>query len=278
MIFIAGIAPGAVGGAALGLALSDRRKVAALAVMGAVWSSLVLIIGSYFMPLISLDLGVWFNALLMGAVSGAVAGTALGLAVWDWRDWKRMMGLALAGALGFAIGAVVSNTLPHNPWLRSVLGGIIAGAFLGAALSRLELRMEGVEPPKAVINAQRGWLPLAGLVFGVIGAGFSTYVATVAISAIGDFSKAWPLVVPFPIAWAGLILAWKKPSIGFYVLIPSGVFIVFTPEVFPALKAGGVADLAWIFIWLTAAVPILISGLLFLTYSSLEDVKKRRRP
>ncbi len=94
-----------------------------------------------------------------------------------------------------------------NTWLQNAFSEIIVGGFLGATLGCLEVSMEGVEYPEAAISTRRGWLPLAGLVFGVIGAGFSTYIGTPVISIIGDYPKLWPLIVPFPIAWASLILA-----------------------------------------------------------------------
>lgn len=82
---------GVIGGASLGLALKDGRKIASLAVLGALGFTfgiiLAFILGFLgFVP--QSELGS------LGAIAGAIGGTSLGLALWD---WKRIMPMALAG-------------------------------------------------------------------------------------------------------------------------------------------------------------------------------------
>ena len=69
------------------------------------------------------------------AVMGMVGGGALGLALQNRRE---IIGLALAGALGFGIGGMILYATHLDRWLEFVLMGIIGGAFLGAALGYLE--------------------------------------------------------------------------------------------------------------------------------------------
>ncbi|MGI8911580.1 MAG: hypothetical protein ACR2JR_13680 [Rubrobacteraceae bacterium] len=85
----------------------------------------------------------------MGAIAGAIGGASLGLALWD---WKRIMPLTLAGAVGLGAGAIVvifsrrvilggSFLLDDNPAETIILFavvGVIAGASLGATLGYLE--------------------------------------------------------------------------------------------------------------------------------------------
>ena len=86
-----------------------------------------------------------FPAVSSGIVllDGALGGAALGLAL---RDRRKIIGLALAGALGFWIGLVIANYLQHwlefgwllLPVIKFSLQGIIGGASLGAVLGYLE--------------------------------------------------------------------------------------------------------------------------------------------
>ena len=81
-------------------------------------------------------------ALGIDLLDGALGGAALGLAL---RDKREIIGLALAGALGFLIGSMIATYLHY--WLgfgflltviMFSLQGIIGGASLGAALGYLE--------------------------------------------------------------------------------------------------------------------------------------------
>ncbi len=121
---------GAIGGVALGLAI--RRglgKVTILAVLGAIGFSVGTLIAVFSM----LDAPDNFlTDFITGAVAGAIGGLALGLALWDWR---KFIGLTLAGALGFGIGGMFAS---YTGFLFNILWGIIGGAFLGAALGFLE--------------------------------------------------------------------------------------------------------------------------------------------
>jgi hypothetical protein len=76
------------------------------------------------------------TSVIMSAVKGSIGSAALGLAL---KDKKKILYLSLAGAIGFAIGAIfyitiiklISNT---NAFLAIVLGSSIAGAIGSAAL------------------------------------------------------------------------------------------------------------------------------------------------
>jgi hypothetical protein len=130
---------GAVGGASLGLALKDFRRVVILAGLGA----LSLFIGLFA----GLILGSFFNfsEVLIAAMVGAVVGASLGLALGDWRT---IVALAVAGAVGFGIGSLPADALRFSIPLLRQLGeggsiaiiGTIGGASLGAALGYLENR------------------------------------------------------------------------------------------------------------------------------------------
>lgn len=139
---------GAAGGASLGLALEDRRRTVALALLG--------ILGTLVGGIVALVIAFLFLASdealygvrgAMGIFGGAAVGASLGLA---FRDWKRLLVLILAGAVGFGAGVIVAVFV-----LRSVFGGdfmagtagtivlyaitgIVGGASLGAALGYLE--------------------------------------------------------------------------------------------------------------------------------------------
>ncbi len=77
---------------------------------------------------------------------GICIGIALGL---TFLDLKRIIGLGLAGALGFGIGMAICYPyfrlwsgwgIPGNfkPWLGWILWGVIGGGFIGATLSYIE--------------------------------------------------------------------------------------------------------------------------------------------
>jgi hypothetical protein len=124
---------GAVGGASLGLALRDRRRAVALAVLGALGVILgvftTLVFASFF------D----YAAGPLGALVGVVIGASLGVA---FLDWGRILALAAAGGVGFCVGFVVGDSLSIRLGgdLFIVVAGIIGGASLGAALGYLERR------------------------------------------------------------------------------------------------------------------------------------------
>ena len=126
---------GAIGGAALGLALKRGwGKVTILALLGAIGFSVGTVIAVFSM------LDAPDNSLtdfITGAVAGAIGGLALGLALWDWR---KFIGLTLAGALGFVIGAlflvIFGIYYEHVAWFAGP--GIVGFTFLGAALGFLE--------------------------------------------------------------------------------------------------------------------------------------------
>jgi hypothetical protein len=135
---------GAFGGASLGLALKDFRRVVILAVLGALGLTIGVMAG--------LTLGSFFNysEVPIAAIVGAVLGAALGLAFGDWRT---VLALAVAGAVGFSVGNLPADFLRFSiPIIRQLgeagsiaITGTIGGASLGAALGYLEKRRLAAE-------------------------------------------------------------------------------------------------------------------------------------
>jgi hypothetical protein len=131
---------GAVGGASLGLALKDWRRVVILALLGEVG----LIVGLIAGFIMSAFFGHSYD--LPGPVTlGAVVGASLGAA---FRNWRTIVTLAVAGAVGFGVGDLPADSLRFSISILRQLGesgsyviiGTIGGAFLGAALAYLEQR------------------------------------------------------------------------------------------------------------------------------------------
>jgi hypothetical protein len=129
---------GAVGGASLGLASKNFRRVLILALLGALGLTVGVIAG--------LILGSFFNyaAAPIAAIVGAVVGASLGLAFGDWRT---IVALVAAGAVGFSVGNLADLLRFSIPIIRDIgeagsiaITGTIGGASLGAALAYLENR------------------------------------------------------------------------------------------------------------------------------------------
>ncbi len=130
---------GAVAGASLGLAFKAFRPVVVLAVLGALGLPIGVMAG--------LMLGSFFNYsdVAIAAIVGAVVGTSLGAAFLDWRT---ILALAVAGAVGFGVGILPADLIRFSiPILRQLgeagsyaITGIIGGAALGATLGYLEER------------------------------------------------------------------------------------------------------------------------------------------
>lgn len=138
---------GAIGGATLGLALWSWRKALLLALLGTIGAFIGLIWGVMitFAPWGSPTLGY---VIVYGVMPGVCIGTALGL---TFLDIKKIIGLGLAGALGFGIGMVICYSYFHpwvgwgipgnlKPWFGWIMWGVIGGGFLGATLGYIEGR------------------------------------------------------------------------------------------------------------------------------------------
>ncbi len=126
---------GAIGGAALGLALKDKKKVLYLACAGAIGFA------------IGEAIGLTFKGAMPYSIIGAIGGAALGLAL---KDKKKVLYLACAGAIGFAVSHVINATVQFQIgyttefWevimviITGILGYAIAGFTLGLTLAYLE--------------------------------------------------------------------------------------------------------------------------------------------
>ena len=145
---------GACGGAGLGLALRDWKRVAALALTGLVGFGL----GTYIMFILGF-IGLLPGWTSIGMGTGLFGGAMLGLI---FGDWKAVAALSLAGLVGFGVGgalaeglrmpfvllpfAVDFDKLQHAPLLLlrhalvQAMIGLIGGASLGAALGYFETR------------------------------------------------------------------------------------------------------------------------------------------
>jgi hypothetical protein len=143
---------GALGGAALGLAFKDLGRVLSLAVLGLMGLLFGSLAGFSLGFLIARVSGLDSEALggtLMVASAGAVSGAFLGFAFVDWRT---IVALAVAGAVGFGVGAwlfqLISQIIPtlsqlgedESIAIGATFAGTIGGASLGAALGYLENR------------------------------------------------------------------------------------------------------------------------------------------
>jgi hypothetical protein len=140
---------GAVGGAALGLALKEGRRGVTLAVLGAlglfvgVFAGLILVgVSARFTPSAFF---VNYSEVPIAAIVGAVVGASLGV---TFLDWRVILALAVAGAVGFGVGLLTGDLLRASfPLFRGVgevgsitVAGLVGGASLGAALGYLESR------------------------------------------------------------------------------------------------------------------------------------------
>ncbi len=128
---------GAVGGAALGLALKNFMRTLILALLGALGLTVGVMAGAILGPLFS------YSEVPIGAIAGAVVGASLGVA---FRDWTAILALAVAGAVGFGVGLSAGDFLRFSvPIIRGVgevgsiiVAGLVGGASLGAALGYSE--------------------------------------------------------------------------------------------------------------------------------------------
>lgn len=146
---------GAFGGAVLGLALKDFRRVVILAVLGAVgfFVGSFIVVGLFF-SLSFMQVGYGLLEALSAAALGLVVGAVLGLTL---RSFRGILLLALMGLVGFGMGGLIAATLQGFPLQPSeglpslqtaafgAVEGIIGGASLGAALGFLEGRKPAEE-------------------------------------------------------------------------------------------------------------------------------------
>jgi hypothetical protein len=137
---------GSIGGASLGLALRERRKVVALAVLGALGFT----VGGFaavfagfvgFLPATSSGALNAMGAGTAGMIVGAIGGASLGVA---FGDLRKILVLALVGALGFGVGLLAKFSLEEPLRLGAfedvllAVAGVIGGAVTGATVEYLE--------------------------------------------------------------------------------------------------------------------------------------------
>ncbi len=158
VVFITVPVWGAIAGLVLGLAFWDWGRVIALSLLGANG----LLAGGYIGYLVvhgakpPEEVGwiAWFG------VTSIVLACVLGFGIWgDSLNWRKILVLALAGALGFGLGAYIIGHHYYDNVLDSLIlmgwrglswmwVGIIGGASVGATLGFLEKGREKREPPK----------------------------------------------------------------------------------------------------------------------------------
>jgi hypothetical protein len=110
-----------IGGAILGFALEDRKKIFYLSVACAVGFALGLVIGLAAVYLTK------FSDILGSFIMGAFGGAAIGIAL---KDKKKIIYLSLAGAAGFCIGFLIADLILYP--VTDLIGNLIAGAGIGA--------------------------------------------------------------------------------------------------------------------------------------------------
>jgi hypothetical protein len=141
---------GACGGAVLGLTFKDFRRVAILAVLGAVGFFLgSFIVVTLFFSITFVQAGYGLLEAISAAAMGLVVGALLALYL---RSFMGTVVLGLTGLVGFGIGGLVTAALQGFPVQPSeglfslqsamfgAIEGIIGGASLGVALGYLESR------------------------------------------------------------------------------------------------------------------------------------------
>jgi len=141
---------GAFGGAMLGLAFNDFRRVVILAVLGAVGFFVgSFIVVALFFSLSFAQVGYSMLEALSAASLGLAIGALLGLSL---RSFRGTLVLGLMGLVGFGIGGMLAAALQGFPVQPSeglfslqsamfgTIEGIVGGASLGAVLGSLERR------------------------------------------------------------------------------------------------------------------------------------------
>lgn len=121
---------GAIGGIALGLAL-QRRISCTLAVLMA----LGFFPGITIIIIASTRFSEQFNYIPNTVYIGLVLGILLGLST---KNWRKILLLSIAGALGGVAGGAVAALSNSHAWYIIAIQGAIGGAFLGGALGILE--------------------------------------------------------------------------------------------------------------------------------------------
>jgi len=125
------IIEGTIGGLVFGLALKkDNRRLITLSLLGAIGFGAGALVG--FSSSLIDGQPVW-AVFVFGSVTGAIGGEFLGLALWNWR---KILALAVAGAIGFGLGAIIVDPDRFSLWM--IVMAIIGGASLGATLGFLE--------------------------------------------------------------------------------------------------------------------------------------------
>lgn len=111
----------AFGGALLGLALNDRRKILYLSIACAAGFASGLVTGLAVIHLMKIADAL--GGFIMGAFGGAAVGIVL-------KDRKNIIYLSLAGAVGFCTGFFITDLILYP--VTDLAGNLIAGAGIGA--------------------------------------------------------------------------------------------------------------------------------------------------
>jgi hypothetical protein len=170
---------GAVGGASLGLALRDRRRTVALALLGTLGTLIggIVALVIAFLYLSSQE-ALYGVRGAMGLFGGAIVGASLGLA---FRDWRKVLVLTLSGAVGFGAGIILGVFVlvaafgedfmagtPGTVILYAVMG-TVGGALLGGSLGYLE---RATLMPRGQTTLRLAALASVPLIAGLLVAGF----------------------------------------------------------------------------------------------------------
>ena len=134
---------GGIGGAMLGLALWDWKKVIGLALAGSI-GFFIGFLALYMMSLWLMGFGEsssspgWIESwggVFFAFIPGAFGGASLGLVL---MDYEALVSLTVAGALGFGVGMIMQGTVfgsgLFDSWLALGVEGVLGGAAVGAVL------------------------------------------------------------------------------------------------------------------------------------------------
>jgi hypothetical protein len=154
-------------------------------------------------------------------------------------------------------------------YIGVILGAIIAFVVYRNKMSDFSRGLYGDKEEKG-----QGCLPIAGFVLAFIAAITQTIFFIPSIGLFWEYPEVWVLIIPAPIIWIGIILAWKKPIFGGLVFIAVSLLLFLSPQISPELSKGDFAGLAWMLIWGAVCIPLLISGILFL----ILGIRQRQSP
>jgi hypothetical protein len=121
------------------------------------------------------------------------------------------------------------------------------------------------DKPKATWPGQPGYLPRAGMLIGLVGAiAFMVFTANFTLDWIGRYNLMLFLI---PLPFISLLVAWKRPFIGGILLIVVAILAVLLDINITIGMLGYISGIGLGYTLVFVALPLLISGTLYLIWS-----------